>query len=72
MLTTKFFIQCYKFQVQDHVVVKNFSTFGLLNSFTFLPPPYPYPCYFSVVHQSAIAPLMSTLDPDARQYQQAL
>ena len=32
----KFFIQCYKFQVQDYVVSK-FTSFGFLNSFTFPP-----------------------------------
>ena len=32
----KFFIQCYKFQVQDYVVSK-FTSFSFLNSFTFPP-----------------------------------
>ena len=51
--TAKFFIWCYKFQVQDYVVSK-FTIFGFLNSFHFSPPP-PYPCphYFSLAQQSA-------------------
>ena len=36
--TVKFFIQCYKIQVQDYVVSK-FTSFGLPNSFTFFPLP---------------------------------
>ena len=49
--TAKFFIWCYKFQVQDYVVSK-FTSFGFLNSFT-SPPPYPCPHYFSLAQQSA-------------------
>ena len=50
--TAKFFIWCYKFQVQDYMVSK-FTSFVFLNSFHFCPPPYPCPHYFSLAQQSA-------------------
>ena len=72
MTTAKFFIWCYKIQVQNYMVSKFSQLLAFKIPSLFLPLPYPCPCSFSLAHQSANITMMSTLDPDAEQHLCAL